>query len=77
MQLIFHIRDKTDYASSNLKILYFNTTKIQSISFLGRVIIKSRSHNRTERESKGVGRDMLISKKLFLELCGPRGNSFR
>ena len=36
-----------------------------------------KSHNRTERESKGVGRDILISKKLFLELCGPRGNSFR
>ena len=36
-----------------------------------------KSHNRTERESKDVGRDILISKKLFLELCGPRGNSFR
>ena len=36
-----------------------------------------KSHNRTERESKGVGWDILISKKLFLELCGPRGNSFR
>ena len=37
----------------------------------------NKSHNRTERESKGVGLDILISKKLFLELCGPRGNSFR
>ena len=36
-----------------------------------------KSHNRTERVSKGVGRDILISKKLFLELCGPRRNSFR
>ena len=36
-----------------------------------------KSHNRTERESKGVGQDILISKKLVLELCGPRGNSFR
>ena len=36
-----------------------------------------KSHNRTERESKGVYWDILISKKLFLELCGPRGNSFR
>ena len=35
------------------------------------------NHNRTERDSQGVGRDILISKKLFLELCGPRGNSFR
>ena len=41
------------------------------------VITISNSHNRTERESKGVGWDILISKKLFLELCGPRGNSFR
>ena len=36
-----------------------------------------KSHNRTERDSQGVGGDILISKKLFLELCGPRGNSFR
>ena len=36
-----------------------------------------KSHNRTERESKDVGRDILMSKKLFLQLCGPRGNSFR
>ena len=36
-----------------------------------------KSHNRTERESKGVDRDILIPKKLFLELCGPRENSFR
>ena len=39
-------------------------------------IINSKSHNRTERESKGVGRDILISKKLFLELCRASGNSF-
>ena len=36
-----------------------------------------KSHNRTERDTQGVGRDILIPKKLFLELCGPRGNSFR
>ena len=36
-------------------------------------IINSKSHNRTERESKGVGRDILISKKLFLELCRASG----
>ena len=30
-----------------------------------------KSHNRTERDSQGVGQDILISKKLFLELCGP------
>ena len=36
-----------------------------------------KSHNRTERDSQGVGRDILISKKLFLELCGPCENSFR
>ena len=35
-----------------------------------------KSHNRTERDSQGVGRDILISKKLFLELCEPRGNSW-
>ena len=36
------------------------------------VLIKlTKSHNRTERDSQGVGRDILISKKLFLELCGP------
>ena len=40
-------------------------------------IINSKSHNRAERESKGVGRDILISKKLFLELCRASGNSFR
>ena len=39
--------------------------------------IHPRDHNSTERESKGVGRDILISKQLFLELCGPRRNSFR
>ena len=38
---------------------------------------KTKSHNRTERDTQGVGRDILIPKKLFLELCGPRGNSFR
>ena len=32
---------------------------------------KGKSHNRTERDSQGVGRDILISKKLFLEPCGP------
>ena len=36
-----------------------------------------KSHNRTERDTQGVGRDILIPKKLFLELCGPHGNSFR
>ena len=36
-------------------------------------IINSKSHNRTERESKGVGRDILISKKLFLGLCRASG----
>ena len=39
--------------------------------------LTGKSHNRTERETQGVGRDILIPKKLFLELCGPRGNSFR
>ena len=29
-----------------------------------------KSHNRTERDPQGVGRDILIPKKLFLELCG-------
>ena len=29
---------------------------------------RDKSHNRTERESQGVGRDILIPKKLFLEL---------
>ena len=33
-------------------------------------IVITKSHNRTERDSQGVGRDILISKKLFLELCG-------
>ena len=33
-------------------------------------ISKIKSHNRTERDSQGVGRDILISKKLFLEPCG-------
>ena len=28
-----------------------------------------KSHNRTERDSQGVSRDILISKKLFLELA--------
>ena len=37
MQLIFHNRDKTDYFSSDVQIL--KKKKIQSISFLGRVII--------------------------------------
>ena len=37
----------------------------------------NKSHNRTERDSQGVARDILISKKLFLELCGPCENSFR
>ena len=27
-------------------------------------------NNRTERDSQGVGQDILISKKLFLEPCG-------
>ena len=31
---------------------------------------RNKSHNRTERDSQGVGRDILISKKLFLEPCG-------
>ena len=34
-------------------------------------------NDRTERDTQGVGRDILIPKKLFLELCGPRGNKFR
>ena len=40
-------------------------------------LLTGKSHNRTERDSQGVGRDILISKKLFLELCGPCENSFR
>ena len=43
---------------------------------VGWFISFSKSHNTTKRESKGVGRDILISKKLFLEQCGPHGNSF-
>ena len=53
-----------------LKICFFVSTELPY-----NILVKS--HNRTERESKGVGRDILISKKLFLELCGPRENSFR
>ena len=33
-------------------------------------IVITKSHNRTERDSQDVGRDILISKKLFLEPCG-------
>ena len=34
------------------------------------MIYFAKSHNRTERESQGIGRDILIRKKLFLEPCG-------
>ena len=44
---------------------------------LGIKISSAKSHNRTERDTQGVGRDILIPKKLFLELCGPCENSFR
>ena len=55
------------------KLLVFKSSPAE-VFFL---IHMDKSHNKTERESKGVGRDILISKKLFLELCRPRGNSFR
>ena len=38
-------------------------------------ISKLKSHNRTEKESPN--HDIIISNKLFLELCRPCGNSFR
>ena len=39
----------------------------------------AKSHNRTEKESpsQALREEILISKKLFLELCGPCENSFR
>ena len=54
---------------------WFNNAK--QTCYIRIYIQVNKSHNRTERESKGVGLDILISKKLFFELCGPRGNSFR
>ena len=35
-----------------------------------KILTEFKSHNRTERDSQGVGRDILIPKKLFLERCG-------
>ena len=41
------------------------------VCFLAQRVLNSiKSHNRTERDSQGVGWDILISKKLFLEPCG-------
>ena len=45
--------------------------------FLSRLMYSGKSHNRTERDTQGVGRDILIPKKLFLELCGLCENSYR
>ena len=55
------------------ELLVFKSSQAQ-VFFLMHM---DKSHNKTERESKSVGQDILISKKLFLELCRPRGNSFR
>ena len=57
------------------KIMY--TIREQQDIFATQCVNVVKNHNRTERESEGVGPDIFILKKLFLELCGPRGNSFR
>ena len=56
------------------KIRY--TIKEQQDIFATQCVNVVKNHNRTERESEGVGPDIFILKKLFLELCGPHGNSF-
>ena len=69
----FTVQGDTVYLHTLPKILkQYNNTKHSSIK-----ITPVKSHNSTERDSQGVGRDILISKELILELCGPRGNSFR
>ena len=65
-----------------IRLVYFNVKKETIHKLLSGadpafLMGDGKSHNRTARESEGVGRDILILKKLFLELCGPRGNSFR
>ena len=53
-----------------LRLVFILAEKKEGIRFV-------KSHNRTERDTQGVGRDILSPKKLFLELCGPCENSFR
>ena len=79
--LLFAVRPCTVPAASKEVTMFTSTHNLSLSSYYEKFFIfcclESRDHNRTERESKGVGRDILISQKLFLELCGPRGNSFR
>ena len=61
------------FFSHSAGILLIMLLSFRAVCKFGRI----KSHNRTARDTQGVGRDILIPKKLFLELCGPRGNSFR
>ena len=70
--------------SVNKLTLFLNNNEILGelsrenvISSHVKILPFAKSHNRTERDTQGVGRDILIPKKLFLELCGPCENSFR
>ena len=68
----FTVQGDTVYLDTLPKILkQYNNTKHSSIK-----ITPVKSHNRTERDSQGVGRDILISKKLFLAGL-PRARSAR
>ena len=60
------------FFSHSAGILLIMLLSFRAVCKFGRI----KRHNRTERDTQGVGRDILIPKKLFLELCGPRGNSF-
>ena len=69
--------DSSEYLLFFIVWLMFREFSLNCWLFFAITFTLVKSHNRTERESKDVGRDILISKKLFLELCVPRGNSFR
>ena len=78
--LLFAVRPCTVPRASKEVTMFTSTHNLPLSSYYEKFFIfcclESRDHNRTERESKGVGRDILISQKLFLELCGPRGKQF-
>ena len=50
------------------ELYFYFSTDGSDVGFHG--LRKAKSHNRTETDFQGVGRDILISKKLFLEPCG-------